>query len=202
MTAEPIDPPYVRPEPQPRPVAVAPAGPPEPTDDTQGWTVRRWVGQDWSANRGRPDSRVVLAVFRLGQWGFRRWGKPGRLLGLICQMITSVIFSVELPSGLRIGPGLRLYHPHAIVLNPHVVMGPDCTLRQNVTVGNTTSRAGADRGSPVLGAEVELGAGCVVLGPISVGDRVRVGALAVVTKDAPAGAVVVGNPGRVLRIEP
>ncbi len=52
-----------------------------------------------------------------------------------------------------------------------------------------------------LGDDVELGTGCVVIGSVHVGDHARIGALAVVTKSVPDWAVVVGNPGRVLRID-
>jgi serine acetyltransferase len=179
--------------------AVVPSG--AGSNETQGWTVLRWILQDWKVNAGRPDSRVVLALFRFGQFAFRNWGFPGRLVGIVCQAISSIVFGVELPSGLRIGPRLRLYHPHTIVLNPAVRMGADCHLRQGTTIGNQMSRSGADLGSPDIGDSVDLGATCVVLGPIRIGDHARVGALAVVTKPVPAWAVIVGNPGRVIRID-
>jgi len=179
--------------------AVAPAGVPgaQPT----AWSMDRWVRQDWAANSGRPDSRIVLVLFRLGQWAHQRWGKPGRVVSLICQVLSSVVFGVELPSACHIGPALRLYHPHSIVLNPGVVLGADCQLRHNTTIGNVVDRDGTERGNPVLGDGVDLGAGCAVLGPIAVGDHSRIGALAVVTKDVPAWGVVIGNPGRLLRID-
>lgn len=183
-----------------RPVpAVAPseAGP----DETAGWSMRRWLLQDWSVNAGRPDSRIVLLAFRFGQLAFRRWGLVGRLVGICCQAFTSIVFGVELPSGCRIGPRLSLFHPHSIVLNPGVRMGADCWLRQNTTIGNQIDRRGADLGSPDIGDDVDLGVMCVVLGPIRVGAHARVGASAVVVKSVPDWAVVVGNPGRVIRID-
>lgn len=171
------------------------------SNETQGWSLPRWVLQDWAVNAGRPDSRVVLALFRFGQFAYRNWALPGRLVGIVCQAISSIVFGVELPSGLRIGPRLRLYHPHAIVLNPQVQMGADCHLRQGTTIGNQMSRTGADLGSPVLGDSVDLGATCVVLGPIRIGDHARIGALAVTTKPVPDWGVLVGNPGRLIRID-
>lgn len=161
----------------------------------------RFVLQDRAANTGRPDSQVVLALFRFGQWAHRHWGRPGRVLSLGAMVVSSVGFGVELPSRCEIGPGLRLYHPHSIVLNPGVRMGAGCHLRHNTTLGNIVDRDGTERGNPVLGDGVDLGAGCAVLGPIAVGDHARVGSLAMVTKDVPAWAVVVGNPAKVLRID-
>jgi putative colanic acid biosynthesis acetyltransferase WcaB len=164
-------------------------------------TMLAWVGQDWAVNPGRPDSRTVLLIFRLGQWCQLRWGTPGRLISVLCQVVCSLVFGVEIPSACAIGPGLRLYHPHSIVLNPSVRMGAGCHLRQNTTVGNVIDRDGVEGGSPTIGDGVELGAGCVVLGPVQVGAHARIGALAVVTKDVPAWGVVVGNPGRLIRVD-
>ena len=160
-----------------------------------------WVGQDWAANLGRHDSRVVLVIFRLGQWAHLKWGLPGRIVSLLCQIFNSVVMTVELPSTCVIGPGLRLYHPHSTVLNPGVRIGAGCQLRHNTTIGNIVDRDGTERGNPVLGDDVDLGAGCAVLGPISVASHARVGALAVVIKDVPEWGVVVGNPARLLRVD-
>ena len=171
------------------------------SNETEGWSLPAWVLQDWRVNATRPDSRIVLMLFRCGQWSFRNWGFAGRLIGILCQVLSSVVFGVELPSGLRIGPRLRLYHPHSIVLNPSVEMGADCHLRQGTTIGNRISRAGVDLGSPQIGNGVDLGATCVVLGPIQIGDQARIGALAVATKSVPAWGVLVGNPGRVIRVD-
>lgn len=157
--------------------------------------------QDWSVNAGRPDSRLVLVVFRLSQWAARRWGRPGRLVVLAAQVFNSVVFGVELPAACVIGPRLRLYHPHSIVLNPGVRIGADLQLRHNTTLGNVVDRDGTERGNPVLGDDVDLGATCAVLGPVRVGSGARIGALAVVTRDVPARGVAVGNPARVLRVD-
>ena len=175
---------------EPPAVTVAPKG------------LLRQMFQDWSVNKTRPDARVVLVLFRFGQYAKRNWGLPGRITAIACQASSSIVFGVELPSASIIGPDLRLYHPHSIVVNPGVRMGSGCHLRHNTTLGNIVDRDGTERGNPVLGDGVDLGAGCAVLGPILIGDQARVGALAVVTKDVPAGGVVVGNPSRLIRVDP
>jgi serine acetyltransferase len=162
----------------------------------------RWVGQDLRVNAGRPDAQLVLIWFRLAQWSRHHWGFVGRaVIGLPYVLISSLVVGCELPAAARIGPRLRLYHPHGIVLSPHTTLGADCTLRHGVTVGNRTDREGRDLGVATLGDGVDLGAGCAVIGDLHVGDHARVGALALVTKSVPAWAVVAGNPARVLRIE-
>lgn len=185
-------------------VSLRPGSVPPPVvgrDATQGWSMLGWIFQDWAVNAHRPDSRVVLILFRLGQWAVRRWNTVGRLISLVTQLISSIVFGVELPPACEIGTRLRLYHPHSIVINPGVRIGTDCHVRQNTTIGNVVDRRGVEKGNPVIGDFVELGAACVVLGSIELGDHVRVGALAAVTKSVPPWAVVVGNPARVIKIE-
>ncbi len=115
--------------------------------------------------------------------------------------LTRLVIGIEIDPTVEIGPRLALFHPHSIVLNPRTRIGSDCQLRQGVTVGNRTDRDGAELGIATIGNHVELGAGCVVVGDLHVGDHARIGALAVVTKSVPEWAVVVGNPSRVLRVD-
>jgi serine acetyltransferase len=161
-----------------------------------------WLRQDLRVNATRPDSQLVLIWFRLAQWALHHWGVVGRaVIGLPYHLCSSLIVGCELPAAARIGPRLRLYHPHGIVLSPHATLGVDCHLRHGVTVGNRTDRDGRDLGTATLGDGVDLGAGCAIIGDVHVGDHARVGALALVTKSVPAWAVVAGNPARLLRVD-
>jgi putative colanic acid biosynthesis acetyltransferase WcaB len=167
----------------------------------RGMSFREWVLQDWAVNASRPDSQLILAWFRLTQWAAQRWGRLARPVVSFYWLITSLVLSLEIPATTTVGPRLALYHPHGIVLSPHCTLGSDCHLRHNVTVGNRVDRDGNELGVASIGDHVELGAGCVVIGDLHVGDHARVGALAVVLKSVPAWSVVVGNPGRVIRID-
>lgn len=157
----------------------------------------RWVFQDWSVNDAW-DSRIVLVRFRLAQYLFARAGVFGRLWGFGYRMTSSLVIGVELAPDLVAGPRLRIHHPQSIVVNSASVLGADCVLRQNVTVGNVVRRNGDVTDAPVIGDRVEFGAGCVVLGAITVGDDARLGALSLIRTDIPAGGTAVGNPARLL----
>lgn len=164
--------------------------------------LRTWVFQDWSVNRGSPVHAVLLAWFRLAQLARSRWGIIGRIaVAAPYTMITALLMSMELPTTAIVGPRLRLHHKHAIVIHANAIIGSDCQLRHGVTIGNKTDRNGSNLGTATIGNDVDFGAHCVVIGPIHVGDHARIGALAVVTKSVPDYGIVVGNPGRVIRID-
>lgn len=92
----------------------------------------------------------------------------------------------------ELGPGLMLFHGFATIITARKI-GMDCQVSQQVTIGYD------DRGAPpVLGDRVRVGANAVILGPITVGDDAVVGAGAVVVRDVPAGAVVGGVPAKIL----
>ena len=76
------------------------------------------------------------------------------------------------------------------------VIGDDCTLYHGVTLGGTSWNKG--KRHPTLADNVVVGAGAKVLGPINIGPGARIGSNAVVVKDVPEGATVVGIPGRVV----
>lgn len=157
---------------------------------------------DWDANRGNLKGRVILFLFRLAQacralpdpW----WVLTAPYLALY-ELLVEWVLGVELRYKTQIGPGLRLYHAQALVVHEGTVIGPGCTLRQCTTIGNKTLADGSQSPCPVLGARVDVGANAVILGPIRVGDGATIGAGAVVVKDVPPGAVVVGNPARIVR---
>jgi serine O-acetyltransferase len=92
----------------------------------------------------------------------------------------------------EIGAGLMMMHGFATIVTARAI-GVDCQIAQQVTVGYD------DRGgSPALGDRVRIGAGAIVLGPIEIGDDAVIGAGAVVVRDVPAGKVVAGVPAQVI----
>ncbi|MCR5195015.1 MAG: hypothetical protein K6D38_01740 [Pseudobutyrivibrio sp.] len=85
-------------------------------------------------------------------------------------------------------------HFSCIVIHTDAVVGNNVTIRQGSVIGTN------GRGVPVVEDGVDIGAGAAVIGPITVGKGAVIGANAVVTKDVPPGGVVVGNPGKVIKV--
>lgn len=161
------------------------------------------MGRAWGeiVAAGTLKAKLVILFYRMATlWCSRN--PLLRLIGLpfviLNKLISECLFSVEIPHHTRIGYGLKIYHPHALVLGRDVVIGENCTLRQGVTIGNVTHRDGAVSGSPVLGNDVELGASAIILGAVHIGDGATIGAGTVVTKNLAPGAIAVGGGFRLL----
>lgn len=99
----------------------------------------------------------------------------------------------------QVGSGLYIGHVGGIVVNTHAVIGKNCNLSHQVTVG--VSRRGSRRGYPVIGDNVYIGPGAKVIGNVHVGNNAAIGANCVVTCDVPDSSVVVGVPGKVISSE-
>jgi putative colanic acid biosynthesis acetyltransferase WcaB len=158
----------------------------------------RQINQDTSFK-----SRLILFMFRLH--------KPLRNLPLFLQflprtycffyqLIVEWILGVELPWDTAIGSNLKLQHGHALVVNHKTIIGANCTLRHSTTIGNKKLADNSYSCSPRIGNNVDIGSNVVILGAIRIGDNAVIGAGAVVVKDVPDGAVVAGNPARVIRM--
>lgn len=164
--------------------------------------IYEWILQDWSVNRNSPENRLILAWFRLAQWAYRHWGIFGRFAVVLpYRLVTTLFLSMEIPVTAQIGPRLRLPHKHGLVIHVDATLGKDCCLRHGVTLGSKLDQEGRQLGVPLIGDGVDFGAGCVVVGDVSVGNHARIGALTIVTHSVPDYAVVVGNPGRVIKID-
>lgn len=107
---------------------------------------------------------------------------------------------IEIHPGATIGRRFFIDHGMGVVIGETAEIGDDCTIYHGVTLGGTSWQA--VKRHPTLMNNVVVGAGAKVLGPITLHDEARVGSNAVVMKDVPAGATVVGVPGRVVTKKP
>ena len=126
-------------------------------------------------------------------WGIRGLTWLARFSGYISRWLTGV----EIHPGVRVGRRFFVDHGMGIVIGETAEIGDDCSIYQGVTLGGTSWKSG--KRHPTLGAGVIVGAGAKILGPIMIGAGAKIGSNAVVTKDAPAGATVIGVPGHVIK---
>ncbi len=131
----------------------------------------------------------------------RWWGSPGmRLPARVLAHVARRRTGVEIHPGATIGRRFFIDHGMGVVIGETAEVGDDVMIYHAVTLGGR-SLARTKR-HPTVQDGVVIGAGARVLGPIVIGAGAQVGANAVVVKDVPAGAVVVGVPGRLQVLAP
>ncbi|MBW8778500.1 MAG: serine acetyltransferase [Burkholderiales bacterium] len=149
---------------------------------------RRWTNH--FSPRFAPVS-LIRHAHALHRGGWRRLAK-------LVQLLNFVIFGLEVPATLEIGPGLVITHSQGTVLGGASI-GRDVTIYQQVTLGASTADfAYTPSLRPVVEDGVTLTAGAKVLGAVTLGRGCVVGANAVVLVDVPAGSLAVGVPARIV----
>ncbi len=105
---------------------------------------------------------------------------------------------IEIHPGAIIGKGLFIDHGTGVVIGETAVVGNNVTMFHGVTLGGTGKQKG--KRHPTVGNNVFIGSGAKILGNITIGDNAKIGANAVILKDVPENATVVGVPGKIVRI--
>lgn len=144
--------------------------------------------KDWTL----PGFRAV-AVYRFGVWAS---GLRPRILRAPFTLIYNALYryvrnhySIELPRSAKVGRRLWIAHQGGIVIHWLAEIGDDCVLRQNVTLGAAAEETMLL--APILRNRVQVGCGAAIIGRVEIGDDVRIGANAVVTRSVPSGSTVV-----------
>jgi len=123
------------------------------------------------------------------------WRRGWRWLARFTAHMGRFWTGIEIHPGATIGRRVFIDHGMGVVIGETADIGDDCTLYHGVTLGGTSWNKG--KRHPTLKAQVVIGAGAKVLGPIVVGEGAKVGSNAVVVRDVPAGATAVGVPARI-----
>jgi serine O-acetyltransferase len=126
----------------------------------------------------------------------RLWTMGLKWLARMLSNVARWFTGIEIHPGAVIGRRFFIDHGMGVVIGETAVIGDDCTLYHGVTLGGTSWEKG--KRHPTLADNVVVGAGAKVLGPILVGEGARIGSNAVVVKDVPPGATVVGVPGKLI----
>lgn len=140
------------------------------------------------------DGSSAVVLYRLAQW-FRKIH-----LGLVSYILLDInkfFNGCVIGKNAEFDAGLVLMHPVGIVINGGVKGGRNIVIESGVVIGS--ARNGLPVEVPKLGNNIFIGAGAKVLGGITIGDNVKIGANSVVIRDVPSGATVVGIPGRIVR---
>ena len=139
-----------------------------------------------------------MVVYRYGRWRYTVRPVPVRkvfsLIYHILYKFVQIVTGIELPCEVDIGRNFIIDHFGGIIVSGYAKFGDNCRIRNGVVVG---LRHVDDARAPVIGNNVDIGAGAKLLGPIRIGDNVLIGANAVVTVDVPDNCVAVGIPADV-----
>jgi serine O-acetyltransferase len=146
----------------------------------------------WEVITCYPGLHAIL-IHRLAR---ALWEAELKWLGRLISHIGRWLTGIEIHPGATIGHRFFIDHGMGVVIGETAEIGDDCTLYHGVTLGGTSWNKG--KRHPMLGRGVVVGAGAKILGPITIGDGARVGSNAVVVKEVPAGATVIGIPARVV----
>lgn len=140
----------------------------------------------------------VMAVYRFGRW---RYGirpalirKPLSLVYKVLFKFVQIITGIYLPCEVPVGKNFVIDHFGGIVINGFSSFGDNCRIRTGVVVGLAHVD---DPCAPVIGNNVDIGAGAKILGRIRIGDNVLIGANAVVVRDVPSNSTAVGIPASI-----
>jgi serine O-acetyltransferase len=136
----------------------------------------------------------AIYIHKLSRWF---WNHGLRWLGRFTSHLGRWLTGIEIHPGALIGSCVFIDHGMGVVIGETAEVGDGCTIYQGVTLGGTSLYRGQKR-HPTLGAGVVVGAGAKILGGFRVGDGAKIGSNAVVVKEVPEGATVVGIPGRIV----
>jgi len=145
----------------------------------------------------------ALVVYRLSGW---LWRKGFRLGGRFVSHLGRVLTGIEIHPGAQIGQRLFIDHGMGVVIGETSEIGDDVTLYHGVTLGGISPSENSDaqrcqKRHPTLERGVIVGSGAQVLGPLTVGACARIGANAVITRDVPAKATMVGIPAKQVAVD-
>jgi serine O-acetyltransferase len=158
------------------------------------------IRRDFRAYDGRWGAQGFWAmiVYRFGRWRYR--ARPvfvRKFFSMIYHILfklVQVTTGIELPCEVEVGKNFVIDHFGGIIVSGYAKFGNNCRIRNGVVVG---LRRVEEKAAPIIGNNVDIGAGAKLLGPIRIGDNVLIGANAVVTCDVPDNCVAVGVPAKV-----
>ena len=128
------------------------------------------------------------------------------LIARIISLIIRFFTGIEIHPGAKIGKNLFIDHGMGVVIGETSEIGDNVTIYHNVTLGGSSPSIDSERQRhekrhPTIGNDVVIGSGAQIIGPIKVGNNSRIAANAVVVKDVPENATMVGIPAKAVKLE-
>jgi serine O-acetyltransferase len=155
-------------------------------------------GRNWGAQ-----GFWAMIVYRFGRW---RYGVQPAIVRKLFSLLYHLLFKfiqivtgIELPCEVDIGRNFVIDHFGGIIVSGYAKFGDNCRIRNGVVVG---LRRVEEKRAPIIGNDVDIGAGAKLLGPIRIGNNVLIGANAVVLCDVPDNSVAAGVPARIMPRRP
>ena len=140
----------------------------------------------------------ALLVYRFGRWRYSiqppLLRKPFSFVYKFLFKTVQILTGIELPCEATIGSNFIIDHSGGIVVSGYTIFGDNCRIRSGVVIGLKRSTHPC---APRFGNNVDIGAGAKVLGDITIGDNVLIGANAVVTCNVPSNSIAVGIPAQI-----
>lgn len=137
----------------------------------------------------------AVLLYRIGNWFYRHKIK---FIPDIFKAIQLKVFACEISPYAKIGESLKIYHSVGIVVGHAVEIGNNCEIFQNVTIGENRKERNGQKMAKI-GDNVSIFAGACIIGPVNIGNNVKIGANSVVTHDIEDNVVVAGTPARVIK---
>ena len=132
---------------------------------------------------------------RVYKWYLRMHNCRYKCVSRLIEMFVHMVFSCDIPYQVKIGNNCKFAHNAlGVVIHPEVEIGENCSIGQNVTIGGRSGKPIV----PKIGNDVLIGAHALILGPITIGDRAKIGAGAIVVKDVPNDAVVIPEASKIV----
>ena len=150
---------------------------------TAGGRYTTWLNLTHSWYEHSKKNKLFLPLFIVARFRLKHYGYK---------------YSFDISYRAQIGKGLRIAHFGYIVVPSGTILGNHVCLRPGVVIGKRDVNLEIGRGT-VVGNYVEFGVGSKIMGPVTIGDNVIIGANAVVTHDIPSNCVVAGVPARIIR---
>lgn len=148
-------------------------------------------GMDIKMKDKDEKTSILKKLYNIYRWLYL---KNMKVFSYILYKLTFLMLGCTVPPSAKLEKGVNFGHPIGIVIHQNAIIGKNTLIYQNVTIGRKDL---SSQKCPVIGENCVIGAGACLLGDISIGNNVTIGANAVVITDVPDNSVAIGVPAQI-----